>query len=65
MGEGHRLELRPHKLRHTGCTRALDVTRDLRSVQLGCGWSDPQVPDVYDDARQRAGAVAEVLAELL
>lgn len=54
---------RPHGLRHTAITAALDLTGDLRAVQRFSRHRDPAILMAYDDNRQDlAGDVARRVA---
>ena len=56
--------LRPHGLRHTAITQALELTRgDIRAVQRFSRHKDPRTVVLYDDAREdKAGEVAKLVA---
>ncbi len=59
--------VRPHGLRHTAITEALELTGgDLRAVAQFAGHRNPQTTMVYDDNRtDTAGKVAALLGERL
>jgi len=64
LGEQVGIRVRPHGLRHSGITRALDVTGgDMRAAQLYARLSDPKILTIYDDNRRDiAGGVADLVA---
>ena len=57
-------KVRPHGLRHSGVTRALDLSGgDVRAVQRWARHSSPTITMKYDDSRQDlAGRIAELIA---
>jgi integrase/recombinase XerC len=61
------LKTRPHALRHSAITTALDQTNgDVRAVQRFSRHKDIRVLTVYDDHRQNLGGkVAAMLAEMV
>jgi len=61
-----RLGFRPHGLRHSGITAALDAGADLRAVQRFSRHADLKTVMVYDDSRaDLAGDVARKVAATL
>jgi integrase/recombinase XerC len=67
LGASVGLVVRPHGLRHSAITAALDATGgDVRRVQRFSRHRDLRVLTVYDDARRdMAGEVANLVAETL
>jgi len=65
LGERAGVRVRPHGLRHSAITEALDLTHgDLRSVQRFSRHRDVRVLETYDDNRRDlAGEVASLVAE--
>ena len=58
-----RFGIRPHGLRHTDVTAALEAGADLRDVRRFARHASVQTTMIYDDARRdTAGAVASVVA---
>jgi integrase/recombinase XerC len=63
-GEQIGLHVRPHGLRHTAITKALDETHDLRAVQRFSRHEDIRTLKIYDDNRQDLGGeVAKKVAK--
>lgn len=64
LGADLGVKLRPHGLRHSAITKALDLTHgDVRKVQRFSRHKDLRVLTVYDDARQDlAGEVASLVS---
>lgn len=67
LGSKAGLKARPHALRHSAITTALDQTNgDVRAVQRFSRHKDIRVLTVYDDQRQDLGGkVASMLAEMV
>lgn len=64
IGEAVGVKARPHGLRHSGVTHALDLGIDVRSVQRWSRHADLRVLMTYDDNRSDlGGAVACALAD--
>jgi integrase/recombinase XerC len=65
LGEQANVQVRPHQLRHSSITRALDLTNgDVRTVQKFSRHKDIRVLLRYDDNRaDLGGSVARRLAE--
>jgi integrase/recombinase XerC len=59
--------IRPHALRHTAITLALDVARgDVRKVRSFSRHADVRTVMIYDDNRQdHGGKLAEAISALL
>ena len=55
LGASVGVTARPHGLRHTAITAALDLTGDLRAVQRFSRHRDVRVLTRYDDNRQDLG----------
>jgi len=64
LGDRAGIKVRPHGLRHTAITEALDLTNgNVRAVQRFSRHRDLRVVGIYDDNRQDlAGAVARLVA---
>ena len=65
LGAEQGLDIRPHGLRHSAITQALELTKgDLRRVQRFSRHADPRTLMLYDDNRTDiAGEIADLVAK--